>query len=208
MHHNIYFVSYISPISAYVIDPPARLKSGQVLKGHEREQKESNKIEVGILLEIKSKQIWIKFEYKNKNNKRLYEWRSRRVRGFSWLDSCFDVIVRNIGRMWGMLRNNNKNHHTLSSSLCQIIPCQIHYQVAQKSSPPTSLPYHIGNPIFFKDSLILYTFVNFIDSDDYNSAQWRERVPSQPNFSSYSLTLGASFKMIWSCSSITHIQMG
>ena len=55
MHHNLYFVSYISPISAYVIDPPARLKSDRALKGREWEQKESNKIEVRILLEIKSK---------------------------------------------------------------------------------------------------------------------------------------------------------
>ena len=61
-----YFVSYISPISAYVIDPPAWLKSGQALKGHEREQKESNKIEIEVLLEIRSKKIWIKFEYKKR----------------------------------------------------------------------------------------------------------------------------------------------
>ena len=26
---------------------------------------------------------------------------------FLWLDSCFDVIVGNIVRMWGMLKNNN-----------------------------------------------------------------------------------------------------
>ena len=55
MHHYLYFVSYISPISAYVIDPPAWLKSGWALKGHECEQKESNKIEIEILFEIKSK---------------------------------------------------------------------------------------------------------------------------------------------------------
>ena len=55
MHHYLCFVSYISPISTYVIDPPARLKSGWVLKGREWEQKENNKIEVRILLEIKSK---------------------------------------------------------------------------------------------------------------------------------------------------------
>ena len=55
MHHYFYFVSYISPISAYVIDPLAWLKSGRVLKGREREQKESNKIET--LHEIKSKEI-------------------------------------------------------------------------------------------------------------------------------------------------------
>ena len=54
MHHYLLFVSYISPISAYVIDPPAWLKSGQVLKGHEWEQK-GNKIEIEVLLEIKSK---------------------------------------------------------------------------------------------------------------------------------------------------------
>ena len=46
MHHYFYFVSYVSPISAYVIDPAARLKSGRALKGHEREQKENNKIKL------------------------------------------------------------------------------------------------------------------------------------------------------------------
>ena len=25
-----------------------------------------------------------------------------------WLDSCFDVIVGNIVKMWGMLSNNNR----------------------------------------------------------------------------------------------------
>ena len=34
------------------------------------------------------------------------------------------------------------------------------------------MPYHIGDPIFFEDSFIPYAFVDFIDSDDYNSA-WR-----------------------------------
>ena len=43
----------------------------------------------------------------------------------------------------------------------------------KKSSPPTSFPYHIGDPIFFEDSFIPYAFVNFVDFDDYNSA-WRE----------------------------------
>ena len=46
MHHYFYFVSYISPISAYVIDPLAQLKSNWVLKGREREQKEGNKIKL------------------------------------------------------------------------------------------------------------------------------------------------------------------
>ena len=46
----------------------------------------------------------------------------------------------------------------------------------KKSSPPTSLPYHIGDPISFEDSFIPYTFVNFVDSDDYNSAWRKERV--------------------------------
>ena len=62
MHHYLLFVSYISPISAYVIDPPAQLKSGRALKGREREQKESNALEIEVLLEIKSKKknkIWI-----------------------------------------------------------------------------------------------------------------------------------------------------
>ena len=55
MHHYLYFVSYISPISTYVIDPSAQLKEGRALKGREQEQKESNKIKVEILLEIKFK---------------------------------------------------------------------------------------------------------------------------------------------------------
>ena len=37
------------------------------------------------------------------------------------------------------------------------------------------MPYHIGNPIF-EDSFIPYAFVNFVDSDDYNSAQRKECV--------------------------------
>ena len=45
-----------------------------------------------------------------------------------------------------------------------------------KSSPPTSLPYHIGDPIFFEDSFIPYAFVDFIDSDDYNSTRRKEHV--------------------------------
>ena len=45
-----------------------------------------------------------------------------------------------------------------------------------KSSPPTSLPYHIVDPIFFKDSFIPYAFVDFVDSDDYNSAWRKEHV--------------------------------
>ena len=35
------------------------------------------------------------------------------------------------------------------------------------------MPYHIGDPIFFEDSFIPYTFIDFVDSDDYNSA-WRK----------------------------------
>ena len=46
----------------------------------------------------------------------------------------------------------------------------------QKSSLPTLLPYHIGDPIFFKDSFIPYAFVDFVDSDDYNSAWRKEHV--------------------------------
>ena len=46
----------------------------------------------------------------------------------------------------------------------------------RKSSPPTSLPYHIGDPIFFEDSFIPYAFVDFVDSDDYNSAHRTEHV--------------------------------
>ena len=46
----------------------------------------------------------------------------------------------------------------------------------QKSSLPTSLPYYIGDPIFFEDSFIPYAFVDFVDSDDYNSAWRKERV--------------------------------
>ena len=34
----------------------------------------------------------------------------------------------------------------------------------------------IGDPIFFEDSFIPYAFVDFVDSDDYNSAQRKERV--------------------------------
>ena len=43
----------------------------------------------------------------------------------------------------------------------------------RKSSLPISLPYHIGDPIFFEDSFIPYAFVDFVDSNKYNSA-WRK----------------------------------
>ena len=74
-------------------------------------------------------------------------------------------------------RIHSKNHHKLHpppraklSHLKSII------RWLQKSSPPTSLPYHIGDPIFFEDSFIPYAFVDFVDSDDYNSARRKERV--------------------------------
>ena len=74
-------------------------------------------------------------------------------------------------------RIHSKNHHKLYpppraklSRLKSII------KWPRKSSLPTSLPYHIGDPIFFKDSFIPYAFVDFVDSDDYNSARRRERV--------------------------------
>ena len=74
-------------------------------------------------------------------------------------------------------RIHSKNHHRLYppphaklSHLKSII------RWPQKSSPPTSFPYHIGDPIFLKDSFISYTFVNFVDSDNYNSAWRKERV--------------------------------
>ena len=38
------------------------------------------------------------------------------------------------------------------------------------------LPYHIGDPVFFEDSFIPYAFVDFVDSDDYNSAWRKEHV--------------------------------
>ena len=38
------------------------------------------------------------------------------------------------------------------------------------------MPYHIGDPIFFEDSFIPYAFVDFVDSNDYNSAQRKEHV--------------------------------
>ena len=70
-----------------------------------------------------------------------------------------------------------KNHHRLYppphaklSHLKSII------RWPQKSSPPTLLPYHIGDPIFFEDNFIPYAFVDFVDSNDYNSAQRKEHV--------------------------------
>ena len=72
---------------------------------------------------------------------------------------------------------HSKNHHRLYppphvklSHLKSII------KWPKKSSPPTPLPYHIGDPIFFEDPFIPYAFVDFVDSDDYNSAWRKERV--------------------------------
>ena len=63
----------------------------------------------------------------------------------------------------------------LSSSSCQIISSQIHYQMALKvfSSNIVALSYW-WSYIFRR--FIPYTFVDFIDSDDYNSAQRKEHV--------------------------------
>ena len=74
-------------------------------------------------------------------------------------------------------RIHSENHHKLYppphaklSHLKSII------KWPQKSSLPTLLPYHIGDPIFFEDSFIPYAFVDFVDSNDYNSARRKERV--------------------------------
>ena len=79
---------------------------------------------------------------------------------------------------------HSKNHHRLYPPPCaKLSHLKSIIKWPKKSSPPTSLPYHIGNPIFFEDSFIPYAFVNFVDSDDYNSAQRKEcvvRLQSQP----------------------------
>ena len=74
-------------------------------------------------------------------------------------------------------RIHSENHHKLYpppqaklSHLKSII------KWPRKSSLPTSLPYHIGDPIFFEDSFIPYAFVDFVDSNNYNSARRKERV--------------------------------
>ena len=41
---------------------------------------------------------------------------------------------------------------------------------------PVQCYIECNNPIFFEDSLLPYTFVNFVDSNNYNSAQQREHV--------------------------------
>ena len=70
-----------------------------------------------------------------------------------------------------------ENHHKLySPPRAKLSHLKSIIKWPQKSSLPTSLPYHIGDPIFFEDSFIPYALVGFVDSDDYNSARRRERV--------------------------------
>ena len=82
-------------------------------------------------------------------------------------------------------RIHSENHHKLYppphaklSHLKSII------KWPQKSSLPTSLPYHIGDPIFFEDSFIPYAFVDFattITVHGEKNMQWNFRLQSQPN---------------------------
>ena len=75
-------------------------------------------------------------------------------------------------------RIHSKNHHKLYPPPCaKLSHLKSIIRWPQKSSPPTLLPYHIGDPIFFfEDSFIPYAFVYFANSDDYNSARRKERV--------------------------------
>ena len=71
----------------------------------------------------------------------------------------------------------SENHHRLyPPPRAKLSPLKSIIIWPKKCSPPTSLPYHIGDPIFFKDSSIPYAFVDFVDSNDYNSAQRKECV--------------------------------
>ena len=72
---------------------------------------------------------------------------------------------------------HSKTHHRLyPPPHAKLSPLKSIIKWPKKSSPPRSLPYHIGNLIFFGDSFIPYAFVDFVDSKDYNSAQRKERV--------------------------------
>ena len=74
-------------------------------------------------------------------------------------------------------RIHSKNYHKLYPPPCaKLSHLKSIIRWLQKSSPPTSLPYHIGDPIFFEDSFIPYAFVDFVDSDNYNNAWRKERV--------------------------------
>ena len=72
---------------------------------------------------------------------------------------------------------HSKNHHKLyPPPHAKLSYLKSITKWSKNFSPPTSLPYHIGDPIFFKDSFILYAFIDFVDSDDYNSAWRKEHV--------------------------------
>ena len=72
---------------------------------------------------------------------------------------------------------HSKNHHKLYPPPCaKLSHLKSIIRWPQKSSPPTLLPYHIGEPIFFEDSFIPYAFVDFVDSNNYNSAPRKEHV--------------------------------
>ena len=92
--------------------------------------------------------------------------------------SSSTVALQPLRSWWSLdtddYRIHSENHHKLYP------PPRANYLISNPSSngpeksspPPTSLPYHIGDPIFFEDSFIPYAFVD-VDSDNYNSA-WRK----------------------------------
>ena len=99
--------------------------------------------------------------------------------------SSSTIALQSLRSQWSLdaddYRIHSKNHyklypppHAKLSHLKSII------RWPRKSSPPTWLPYHIGDPIFFEGSFIPYAFVDFIDSDNYNSVRRKECVMEFP----------------------------
>ena len=94
--------------------------------------------------------------------------------------SSSTIALQPLRSQWSLDADNyrihSENHHRLHPPCAKLSHLKSIIRWAQKSSPPPSLPYHIGNPIFFEDSFIPYAFIYFVDSDDYNSVWRKERV--------------------------------
>ena len=95
--------------------------------------------------------------------------------------SSSTIALQPLTSRWSLDIDNyhiySKNHHRLYPPPCvKLSHLKSIIKWPKNSSPTTSLPYHIGDPIFFEDSFIPYAFVDFVDSDDYTSAWRKERV--------------------------------
>ena len=94
--------------------------------------------------------------------------------------SSSTIVLQPLTSQWSLdsydYHIHSKNHHRLYPPHSRLSHLKSVIKWPKKPSPLTSLPYHIGDPIFFEDSFIPYAFVDFVGSNDYNSPWRREHV--------------------------------